>query len=412
MDDDNIDIEDVQQVQAQAAQDEQQQQQQQQQQAVVLLKKMILVLEQKETFPLQTRNKTDELVENFLEELGNDVHTMLCSGLDSDRDTEAQVEAIVRVFPGVLTRRHMAQYPIELLAFARNEDRVWQCNVKAVSFIPTFARIATEFDLFTEELRGGLLCEDNDGDNILQHLVLSSNLSLGRDHNRIVDETFLKVLTQLRKLGLLKKQDIQRYSLLRNLCREDHFAEKRFRFLVEWDPSTLLHPDQIGELPLHHVIVSPIMQGFQMTFEAGIKYFPKKKGICLLFKENNHGKYTPFQYACGHFGHEKVMEVVEDTLAHYSSSSDDTPPLHVVNALMTAAIDENIHLDCVYFLLRRQPDILQKLLSSASITMIDPNPMVVFNSNNNGISPKKRKRKEHAQTELRRSTRLGIIYDS
>jgi hypothetical protein len=36
----------------------------------------------------------------------------------------------------------------------------------------------------------------------------------------------------------------------------------------------------------------------------------------------------------------------------------------VVDALITATIDdENIHLDCVYFLLRSQPDVLQNLLS-------------------------------------------------
>jgi hypothetical protein len=38
--------------------------------------------------------------------------------------------------------------------------------------------------------------------------------------------------------------------------------------------------------------------------------------------------------------------------------------------LITAAINKIIHLDCVYFLLRREPDILVKLLSSSS-TMID-----------------------------------------
>jgi hypothetical protein len=36
-----------------------------------------------------------------------------------------------------------------------------------------------------------------------------------------------------------------------------------------------------------------------------------------------------------------------------------------VDALITACIDENIHLDCVYFLLRKEPDVLQKLLSSS-----------------------------------------------
>ena len=391
MDDGNIDIEDVQQAQAQAAQDEQQQQQQQ---AVVLLKKMILVLEQKETFPLQTRNKTDELVENFLEELGNDVHTMLCSGLDSDRDTEAQVEAIVRVFPGVLTRRHMAQYPIELLAFARNEDRVWQCNVKAVSFIPTFARIATEFDLFTEELRGGLLCEDNDGDNVLQHLVLSSNLSLGRDHNRIVDETFLKVLIQLRRMGLLKKEDIRTYDLLNRLCLQDYFAEDRFRFLVEWDPTALREAKFFRCLPLHNcnkhnTANHTAVERFRLVFEYGIRYYPKKIGISLLFKKDSYG-ITPFQIACSNVGYDDTMKAIEDSLRNNTAG-----PYNVVDALITAAIDEHVHLDCVYFLLRREPDVLVKLLSSstASLTLTD-SPINDINSNSNSNSNRNSKKRK------------------
>jgi hypothetical protein len=55
-------------------------------------------------------------------------------------------------------------------------------------------RLAIEFDQFTEALRGGLLCEDNQGDNVLELLVLSSNLQYHEDHNRLVNETFLKVL--------------------------------------------------------------------------------------------------------------------------------------------------------------------------------------------------------------------------
>ena len=41
---------------------------------------------------------------------------------------------------------------------------------------------------------------------------------------------------------------------------------------------------------------------------------------------------------------------------HYSTS----------RALISAAIDENISLDGVYFILQREPDVLQKLISSSS----------------------------------------------
>jgi len=54
------------------------------------------------------------------------------------------------------------------------------------------------------------------------------------------------------------------------------------------------------------------------------------------------------------------MNVVEDTLTCYHSEGT---PLHIIEALMVAAADENIHLDCSYFLLRREPDVLVRLLS-------------------------------------------------
>jgi hypothetical protein len=56
------------------------------------------------------------------------------------------------------------------------------------------------------------------------------------------------------------------------------------------------------------------------------------------------------------------MTVIEDTLTRSSSSSSsldkNNTSINTVEALVMAAIDENIHLDCVYFLLRRQPDVL------------------------------------------------------
>jgi hypothetical protein len=63
---------------------------------------------------LRTRDKINELVRTFLEHLIADIHCMLCSkydvnydhegedvyySLDDSRDTEAEVEAAIRLFP-------------------------------------------------------------------------------------------------------------------------------------------------------------------------------------------------------------------------------------------------------------------------------------------------------------------------
>jgi hypothetical protein len=124
-------------------------------------------------------------------------------------------------------------------------------------------------------------------------------------------------LIQLRKIGLLQKEDIQRYDLLRTWCTQyGYFVEKRFRFLVEWDPTLLTQTDRYGSLPIHYVANFSSVesnQAIQLALEYGIRYYSRNKGLSLLFKKNNCGN-TPFQAACEKYGYEKVIKVVEDTL--------------------------------------------------------------------------------------------------
>jgi ankyrin repeat protein len=102
------------------------------------------------------------------------------------------------------------------------------------------------------------------------------------------------------------------------IIKKGIFAEKRFRFLIEWDDPTflllqLLHENR-GFLPLHRATYFCSIQGFKSVFETGIRYYPIKKGINILFKKDNDGD-TPFQYACKRFEYEQVMNVIiEDAL--------------------------------------------------------------------------------------------------
>jgi hypothetical protein len=345
--------------------------------------KLISVLEKNEEFSFRTRNKIDILTERYLQDLENDIFDMLCEidsdseeyrGLDSDRDTEQEVETTIRFFPDVLSRQKTIVlydddeeivhahifYPIQLFSYYFCREGIcWRCSVKAVSFIPVLARLVIELGLFEEEERGGLLCQDYFKNNVIQHLMRCDDSQIGsrdhrEEHHEAVDDRYLQVLIELRKIGLLKKEDIQRYNLLVLVCRQsDYFAEKRFRFLVEWDPNSFWHTNKYGRLSLHSATLHCAMQGLQFVFEYGIRYFPEKKGINLIFQQDIFGD-TPFQRACMKHGRDKVMEVVEDTLIRYSET-----PLNISDALITAAIDENVHLDCVYFLLRRKPEVLK-----------------------------------------------------
>jgi hypothetical protein len=153
-------------------------------------------------------------------------------------------------------------------------------------------------------------------------------------------------------MGLLKNEDIQMYDLLNKLCRSKYyFAEKRFKFLVECDPNMLARPNSCGHLLLHCAACLFSIQGFRSVFEVGIHYYPKKKGISLLFRKDDHDE-TPFQDACKGFGYKTVIKVIKETVIDHHHSNDDSDddadgPYNILDALITACIDENIHLVCV-----------------------------------------------------------------
>jgi hypothetical protein len=144
-----------------------------------------------------------------------------------------------------------------------------------------------------------------------------------------------------------------------------------------------------------------------------MRYFPKKKGISLLFQEDIDNE-TPFQDACENFGHEQVMMVTSDTL-----NNPGTPPVNTADELLSAAIDGSIHLDCVYFLVRREPDVLQQLLSQslAVVTSAGSNNNNNNNSNSNnknddGTSPcKLAKNKLNSTTERKRKREFNFQFN-
>ena len=387
--------------------------------------KLNTILDRQEDFPCRQRNGIDEMVEEFIERLGKNIHHMLCDrrhsrpsgntepdyadefyqGLDCDRDTEKEVETALEIFPELLSRpTEDGRYPIQCICFLNNHS----CNIKAVPFLTVLARAGIDFNTdFDKEDRGGLLItgalceEDRNGymkytgcstEIVLDLLMKSSDSSYGEEHNQIVDNVLLTQLVRLKQLNLLHPEDIRNYKLVDQVCDHGYyFAEQRFRFLIEWDPTLLLETvdSDYGRLPLHYAACKWSIQEFRIVFEYCIRYYPRTKGIALVFRKEEEDSdkriddalsttgslflltgstwsdklETPFQYACKKFGSDTVLKVIEDILIRYSTEGT---PLHVVEALIPAAIDDNIHLDCVNFLLRREPGILTSLVSTSS----------------------------------------------
>jgi len=378
-DNDNIDNDDG----AAPIQVEQQQQHQQQQHAAAAAAaaaraartrrklKLNTILDCQEDFPLRQRIKMDELTERYLNKLSHDIHSMLCAmnmeseeyhGLDSDRDTEAEVATALRYFPEVVSRRggQLNECPIHVLTHSViTSSGNLRFNLKALPFVPIVAQIAIEINAFEEEQYGGLLCKDRLESTPLYRLMESTNF-VGV-HNQRVDSIYLTQLIRLRHMGIIKKEDIHNHDLVFRLFVNHYFfSERRFRFLVEWDPTVLTQTRNYGRVLLHQATRKCTFQGFQVVFDYVIRYYPKKLGVTLLFQKTNNG-VTPFQSVCKKYGCTAVLEVVEEVLTRYHSQ--ETTQLDSIEALLSAAINKNLHLDCAYFLLRRQPDVLIRLLS-------------------------------------------------
>ena len=329
----------------------------------------ITLLQNRLKFHSRLRDRTMvRFARRFVRNVKNDIHKTITDtrtveegydGLDSARDTEAEVETAIRSCPEVLTRRDadFGMHPIKCVSFMQGtgEDVMAVCNVKAVSFVPLFVRLAMEFNSFQDEERGGLLIEDGIDDEA-QHVLHMLASHSDKDHHHFVDTTCLAVLIRLRQSGYFFKDDIQHFELVDTMCLMCQF-EQRFHYMIEWDPSSLLH----GQL-LHHTVTG-CLRSFRVVLDATIRFYPRWKGIRTLFqKENSWRGVTPFQLACDKLTRAAVMEVVEDILVRYTTNTGLVNNNNNGNAMVMAATDDTISLDGLYFSIRRQPDTMLSML--------------------------------------------------
>ena len=364
---------------------------------VDIIKNLISLLQHRREFPVQQREGTIlELARHFHHELKRDIHTMITNqsydtnytGLDATRDTEAEVEMALRCYPENISKRKTeiwdhgvvsdsedeefgddndryggwvvarnrdeGEYPINCLTYVRNDEGGAVCNKKALPFIHLFAQLAIEFKSFTDDERGGLCVSQNYDDNGTLNNV-AKNLAFLNDHDD--DCICMTQLVRLRQLGFLTKQDVlDQYLVEQIVCRKHEFIPgRRFRFIIEWNPMALTRANEYGRTLLHYTPwVS--LEAFQVTFDYCIRYYPHMKGIHMLFQD--YSSVSPLHQAVESFGREKVIKVVEEILGRYSV----TTPIHTMQALMVAATDATIHLDGVYFLIRREPNVVVRSL--------------------------------------------------
>ncbi|GFH44094.1 hypothetical protein CTEN210_00568 [Chaetoceros tenuissimus] len=207
------------------------------------------------------------------------------------------VEKVVQKFPSTLSCVDgNASIPIQTVAIGDGPQ-----------YVPVLAKQGIKYNVGGEDARGGLLAADPThevGWNTLQWLVTVLENSEEKDAKKA------DVLKQLQKSGLLVKKDIQEQKLL-YLCCFSH-RKKRFEYLVGLDPDALIDT-RIDNMPLiHNLSTFRSEESIMLVLTAAFKHFPNRGG--LLFDKDDQGT-TVFDYFCDKKGVEKTMSLLYQILS-------------------------------------------------------------------------------------------------
>ncbi|GFH44090.1 hypothetical protein CTEN210_00564 [Chaetoceros tenuissimus] len=242
----------------------------------------------------------EEANEKIEKAFGESMHMLF----DHKPSVEA-VEKVANKFPSTLSYidEDDGRIPIQLAA----------ATIDGPQYVPVLAKEGVKHKVGGDDARGGLLLEDpkySDGWNTLECLS-----NAGDD-----DEERLRVMKELRDLGLLLKKDIREHKLLGISCWKDN--QMRFEFLVRLDPDALIET-RIGDNPLIHYVSTQVDERIILLLKAGFEYHANVGG--LLFVEDDNGT-TAFDFLCNEKGVEKTMSLLYQIL----SPKRDYPILHHV----------------------------------------------------------------------------------
>ncbi len=190
----------------------------------------------------------------------------------------------------------------------------------------------------------------------LEFLIVQKLLRNAND-----DEGSISMLTNLNKRGLLRKSVV--YDCVENALHETPSRlEASFRLFVE------ICPQVLKERPLFHTFLlhcytrdehpDVFWKRFLALLALGLAHFSEDLGF-LFHKDYNSSSSilpkcsSPFEMACVIFGRGRVIKAVGDIITKRVELISD--PNAVATWVIAAATKENITLDALYFLMRREP---------------------------------------------------------
>lgn len=315
------------------------------------------------------RTRLNEFETEFLSGTYSDVNQWTFFKLDSSVDTEEQLKTVIHFFPKVLSNGRristMDQTMLPINAAALRKE--------AVPFVPVLAELGRKYNKFKDHQRGGLLRKyTRDRWNGTKRNTALDDLVRGTYPYDDKDDEELRfgATERLRSMGLLKKEDVQRYNLLRVCC--DQLEEKRskiFEYLVDWNPEALLKsegwdngllPHLVGTSSTHNRNEELDQDVFLTTMQLGFIYFPNEFGF--MFHTDQQSGMTPFKYLSETYNLREQFSQLCFRLFREPENSITEYPWKKKEALMMLATDDKVHLDGLYSMVRQDPNLLQHLL--------------------------------------------------
>jgi len=198
-----------------------------------------------------------------------------------------------------------------------------------------------------------------------------------------------------------RKEDIRRYGMVDIIsCDEGCWNERIFCYLVKWDPTTLAVPVNLNfgdtRLPIHitnsHAHIDEVaLNEFRVKFREGMKYYPHRFGFFFtdvtynrsesgetdideqdVTITNDDGTQTvyltesPFRAKANHMGRDVVVQTVIDCIDQYCDNTTDIEQTSCDSTksslLLSSVINDDVHLDCLYILLRHDPSAMLLML--------------------------------------------------
>jgi hypothetical protein len=330
------------------------------------------------------RNAINKKAKKFLKSLKDDVGDFLHYDMDDEEHSEDDIRTLVQCVPHALSHQLVKgdgcwDFPIGGIAL-HNTECISTGSYRQIglSLIPVLADEGMKLNVFEDDMRGGLLCKDNDGSNELWRIS-----ACGFDESS--DLRLLDVIKRLREMGLFKKEDIRKYNLLH--CSKNEHCSKRFNYFANWDPSALkytcphMERDPIWLLHVCRLSIDP--HSFQSVLNATLRHYPHDLVQVLFLRGTSEGNITfqtaeetlgkkealklfenpTFQTAGETLGKKEALALFENCLDAETNGSKvlfEKNPKTNMYAFMVAAAGDTSDLDMVYYLLRRNPLVLDE----------------------------------------------------